>query len=120
MSDSMVNEVSATALVEKIQRLERFVAELQDELQRTRHEFIEDFRYVLEAGGDHVIGNDPLRGEHLRAVGHLLPYLLSGRRHWSGPELQGVTRTGVSDLGHVEPYLEVCDDTLREMFECAV
>lgn len=36
MNDSMIEEVTTTALVEKIQRLERFVAELQDELQRTR------------------------------------------------------------------------------------
>lgn len=27
---------------------------------------------------------------------------------------------GHSDLDHVEPYLEVCDDTLREMFELAI
>jgi hypothetical protein len=36
MNASMIEEVTTTALVEKIQRLERFVAELQDELQRTR------------------------------------------------------------------------------------
>ncbi len=76
---------------ERIAALERLVVEAE----RTRHEFIEEIRYVIEAGGDHVIGNDPLRGEHLRTVGHVLPYLLSGRRHWSGPELQGVTDSAV-------------------------
>ncbi len=81
---------------ERIAALERRVVEAE----RTRHEFIEEIRYVIEASGDHVISNDPLRGEHLRTVGHMLPYLLSGRRHWSGPELQGVTDSAVLSAKH--------------------
>jgi len=77
--------------VEQIAALERRAIEAE----RTRHEFIEELRYVIEAGGDHVIGNDPLRGEHLRTLGHVLPYLLSGRRHWNDPELPGIADSAV-------------------------
>ena len=82
---------------ERIAALERRVVEAE----RTRHEFIEEIRYVIEAAGDHVIGNDPLRGEHLRTLGHVLPYLLSGRRHWSGPELPGGADSAVLSAKHL-------------------
>jgi len=76
---------------ERIAALERRVVEAE----RTRHEFIEEIRYVIEAGGDYLFRNDRLRGDHLRTVGHVLPYLLSGRRHWIEPELPGVTDSAV-------------------------
>lgn len=65
------------------------------EAERTRHEFVEEARYVIEAGGDHVSSTDPLRGEHLKVLGHVLPYLLSGRRHWSDPEMPEVADSAV-------------------------
>lgn len=65
------------------------------EAERTRHEFVEEIRYVIEAGGEHVSGNDALRGEHLKVLGHVLPYLLSGRRHWDDPEMRGVADSAV-------------------------
>ena len=90
------------------QEIARLAADLKDkdeqiadlerravEAERTRHDFMEEVRYVIEAGGDHVIGNDPLRGEHLRTLGHVLPYLLSGRRRWNDPELPGIADSSV-------------------------
>lgn len=76
---------------EQIAALERRAVEAE----RTRHEFVEEIRYVIEAGGEHVSGNDALRGEHLKVLGHVLPYLLSGRRHWDDPEMPGVADSAV-------------------------
>jgi hypothetical protein len=88
--------------------IDRFAAELRrrdeqiaalkqrvTEAERTRHEFIEEVRYVIEAGGDHVGDSDSLRGAHLKALGHVLPYLLSGRRHWNDPEMPQVADPAV-------------------------
>ncbi len=69
---------------EQIYALERRVAETE----RVRHELIEEVRYLIEAGADHVGCTDSLRGEDLKTIGHVLPYLLSGRRCWDGPALQ--------------------------------
>lgn len=59
-----------------------------------------------------------------RAAGLPLASSHSGRRTFAsrllaaGEDLETVQLLlGHSDLDHVEPYLEVCDDTLREMFE---
>lgn len=61
------------------------IVELQQKVnavERSRHEIVEDVRYVLQAGGGLVGKADPLRGDELKAIGHYLPYLLSSRRHW--------------------------------------
>lgn len=76
---------------EQIAALERRLVEAE----RTRHELVEEVRYVIEAGGLHVESSDRLRGERLKSIGHVLPYLLSGRRQWHGPELPEI---GVSAL----------------------
>lgn len=53
-----------------------------DNVKRTRHEIVEDVRYILQAGGELIETVDPLRGKELAEIGQYLPYLLSSRRHW--------------------------------------
>lgn len=62
-----------------------------------------------------------------RAAGFPLASSHSGRRTFASRLLAaGVSLTDVqgllghADLDHVAPYLEVCDDTLREMFEVVI
>jgi hypothetical protein len=64
-----------------IKDLERRAADAE----RTRHDLIEQVRYMLEAGADAIGELAPQRGEQLSTLGHVLPYLLSGKRHWSDP-----------------------------------
>ena len=66
------------------------------EAERTRHDFIEGVRYVIEAGGYHVGSSDSLRGERLKTLGHVLPYLLSGRRHWIDPEMPKIADSAIA------------------------
>lgn len=69
--------------------------------EQTRHEFIEEMRYVIEAGSFQVQRDDPLRSEHLKMVGHVLPYLLSKRRHWGDldmPEFAESVQTKAKQL----------------------
>jgi len=56
-------------------------------LERTRHDFVEEMRYVLESGALAVAREDEQRGDALKTLGHVLPYLLSGKRHWSDPAI---------------------------------
>lgn len=68
---------------EQLEAMEQRVVEAE----RSRHEIMEMVRSVIEEGGNVVSSNDALRGENLRTIGHVLPYLLSGRRHWNGLEM---------------------------------
>lgn len=52
------------------------------EAERSRHEIVEEVRYLIEAAADQCLRCDP-HAEHLRTLGHVLPYLLSGKRHWN-------------------------------------
>ncbi|MCK8652942.1 hypothetical protein PQH03_28305 [Ralstonia insidiosa] len=54
-------------------------------LERTRHDFVEEMRYVLESGASVLAREDEQTSDALRTLGHVLPYLLSGKRHWSDP-----------------------------------
>lgn len=76
---------------EQIAALEQRVAEVE----RTRHELIEEVRYVIQASGEHVGSSDSLRGEHLETLGHVLPYVLSRRRHWTDPNMPEVADSAV-------------------------
>lgn len=80
-------------LTTEVEMRDNAIAALEKQLieaERTRHDFIEEVRYVIEAGGHHVGGSDSRRGEHLKIVGYILPYLLSGRRHWIDPEMPDI------------------------------
>lgn len=80
----------------KLRASEWRVTDLEQRLsqvERSRHEFVEQMRYVLEAGGEALEEVDTLRGENLKRLGHVLPYLLTGRRHWD--------EAGVEDAGRV-------------------
>lgn len=66
-------------------------------LERTRHDFVEEMRYVLEYGASVVAREDEQRGVALKTLGHVLPYLLSGKRHWSGPTLTESSASALSE-----------------------
>lgn len=95
------------------------------EAKRTRHEFIEEVRYVIEAGADHVSDTDSLRGERLKTLGHVLPYLLSGRRHWDDPEMPEIAGSAVLEARQLaaEFGFSLPDDpvhAVKAMFDLAM
>ena len=95
------------------------------ESERTRHELIEEVRYVIEAGADHVSDSDALRGERLKTLGHVLPYLLSGRRHWDDPEMPEIAGSAVLEARHLaaEFGFSLPDDpvhAVKAMFDLAM
>ncbi|MGG5276380.1 hypothetical protein [Pseudomonas syringae pv. coryli] len=49
--------------------------------EKAAHEFAEETRYVLEAAAIAVYGSNT--NNDLGTIAHALPYLCSGRRHWS-------------------------------------
>jgi hypothetical protein len=62
------------------------LAQEVSELRRERHQLVEWAGYAIMSGGDHVSRSEAERGDHLRELGRSLPYLLSGRRNWYGPD----------------------------------
>ena len=80
-------------LASQVQGRDVVIADLEERiatLERTRHDFVEEMRYVLESGALAIARLDEQRGNALKTVGHVLPYLLSGKRHWCAsvpPEL---------------------------------
>ncbi|MDR8092951.1 hypothetical protein KPB05_36450 [Burkholderia gladioli] len=50
--------------------------------ERAAHEVVEQMRYVLEVAAEAGRADD---AETLGSIGHVLPYVLSGRRHWGEP-----------------------------------
>lgn len=64
------------------------LAERAMKAERDAHRFAEQMRYVLETAGDAGRAAD---AETLAGIGHVLPYVLSGRRHWSDPATPNTT-----------------------------
>lgn len=78
-------------LVQELDARDKLIAALQSQvanLEKSRHQFVEAARYVIESGSDVVRTMDADRGEELCELANTLPFLLSGRRHWDGPRFK--------------------------------
>lgn len=85
-------------LTSEVQNRDKQISALEKraiEAERTRHNFLEEMRYVIEAGGEHVNGSNSLRGEHLKTLAHVLPYLLDGRRNWNDQKIPEIAESAV-------------------------
>lgn len=63
---------------------------------RTAHGMVEQTRYTLEAAAKHA--SNP---EALERIAHALPYVFSGRRHWSDPAMPEIAAERVEDARRV-------------------
>jgi len=75
---------------------EREIIELSRQLasvERSRHEFVELTRYVIESGAMALGDTGDDRASDLSKLGHVLPYVLSGKRSWDGPVMQPQSRS---------------------------
>ncbi|MGN7104859.1 hypothetical protein ACTHR6_24825 [Ralstonia holmesii] len=50
--------------------------------ERAAHELVEETRYTLGAAAEVLSKSDKAAGDALAKIAHVLPYVLSGRRHW--------------------------------------
>ncbi|HDR9133262.1 TPA: hypothetical protein QDA91_004407 [Burkholderia vietnamiensis] len=68
-------------LAERDRRISE-LTERAENAERGAHHVIEQMRYVLEVAGDAGRATD---AETIGTIGHVLPYVFSGRRHWNEP-----------------------------------
>lgn len=87
------------------------------ELERTRHDLVEWSGYVITSAADPVRDSDAMCSEQLRAIGQALPYLLTGRRTWDGPEMQNAAEAAISRVQQlaVDFGLSMPDDPVRRV-----
>ncbi|MCL6486472.1 MAG: hypothetical protein I4O49_20260 [Janthinobacterium lividum] len=57
--------------------------------ERTAHELVEETRYTLGAAAQVLSEKDKTTGDTLASIAHVLPYVLSGRRHWNDTPFDG-------------------------------
>lgn len=61
--------------------------------ERDAHKLVEQMRYVLEVAGYAGRATD---AEAIAGIGHVLPYVLSGRRHWDEPAMPDMAAEHIS------------------------
>lgn len=84
-------------LAERDQRISALTARAV-KAERGAHEVVEQMRYVLEVAGDAGRADD---AETLGGIGHVLPYVFSGRRHWDDPDMPELVGVRVSAAQHI-------------------
>ncbi|MBA9846793.1 hypothetical protein DEE93_17710 [Ralstonia pickettii] len=105
------HQLDTERLTSQVQRRDEVIAGLEariEVLERTRHDFVEEMRYVLESGACVLAREDEARRDALKTVGHVLPYLLSGKRHWSEPahlEAAASARSEAQKLAEVHGFV---------------
>lgn len=97
---------------------EQRVSELEARLasaERAAHEFVEKARYTLESASLVLSEKHKEAGEALASVAHVLPYVLSGRRHWDGPsfpESAESARENAEAISRAYGFELPCDPTV--------
>ncbi len=79
-------------LAERDQRINDLVARAV-KAERDAHRLVEQMRYVLEVAGYAGRATD---AETIGGIGHVLPYVLSGRRHWDDPAIPDMAAEHIS------------------------
>ncbi len=93
-----------SALQARLSEHEARVIELEaraGRAERAAHEFAEEARYTLEAAALVLEAENSQSAASLATIAHALPYVFSGRRHWSEvalPELATDARTAAQKV----------------------
>lgn len=88
LMSSRRHRIEMERLAAEVQERDVKIAQLEARsaaLEKSRHDLVEEMRYVIESGAEAVAQADVHRANQLKALGHVLPYILSGRRHWDEP-----------------------------------
>ncbi|MCM3583731.1 hypothetical protein M3795_25000 [Ralstonia pickettii] len=73
------------AMQEQLAGRDHLIAEWKaraETAERAAHELVEETRYTLGAAAEILSKSNKASGDALTKIAHVLPYVLSGRRHW--------------------------------------